>query len=92
MKFLKVMNFSTIDLKFYEHVIDIKLPVNLTYMADPCTLWSIKNLEKLEFLYVDNKEPVKIPDTVLDIVNLSHPYFSGIVEFSNFRYGCICQI
>ncbi|KAL2486098.1 putative disease resistance protein [Abeliophyllum distichum] len=82
LKFLKVWDLSTTDLKFYEYIMDIKLPFNLRYMAVPCILPSIERLEKLEFLYVDNKEPEEIPDVFLDMVNLRHLYFSGSAEFS----------
>ncbi|KAL2507987.1 putative late blight resistance protein-like protein R1A-6 [Forsythia ovata] len=82
LKFLKVWDLSTTDLKFYEYIMQIKLPFNLRYMAVPCILPSIESLEKLEFLYVDNKEPAEIPDVFLDMVNLRHLYFSGSAEFS----------
>ncbi|KAL2507986.1 putative late blight resistance protein-like protein R1A-6 [Forsythia ovata] len=82
LKFLKVWDLSTTDLKFYKYIMEIKLPFNLRYMAVPCILPSIESLEKLEFLYVDNKEPAEIPDVFLDMANLRHLYFSGSAEFS----------
>ncbi|KAL2516441.1 putative late blight resistance protein-like protein R1A-3 [Forsythia ovata] len=80
-KLLRVLDMSGKNFKSND-LTGIEWLVHLRYLAVPCILRSIERLHKLEFLYVDNREEVEIPDFLLDMVNLRYLLFRSHARFS----------
>ncbi|KAL2516452.1 putative late blight resistance protein-like protein R1A-6 [Forsythia ovata] len=64
----------------------LKRLVNVRNLAIPFIVPQMEKFHKLEFLYVDNRTEVEIPDFLLEMVNLRHMFFMG---YSKFSKSCI---
>ncbi|KAL2516382.1 putative late blight resistance protein-like protein R1B-16 [Forsythia ovata] len=67
----------------------LKRLVNVRYLVIPYIVPQMEKFHKLEFLYVQNRKEVEIPDFLLEMVNLRHMIFKGNSRFSK---SCIRQV
>ncbi|KAL2516457.1 putative disease resistance RPP13-like protein 3 [Forsythia ovata] len=67
----------------------LKRLVNVRYLVIPYIVPQMEKFHKLEFLYVQNRKEVEIPDFLLEMVNLRHMIFKG---YSRFSKSCIRQV
>ncbi|CAA3002749.1 late blight resistance homolog R1A-3 [Olea europaea subsp. europaea] len=81
LKLLKVLDLSSMDFRFYNtpRVEDLVL---LRFLAVSSVPSSIERFQNLEFLFVDNRKTVEIPENLFNMVKLKHVYFSGGAQFS----------
>ncbi|KAL2551324.1 Disease resistance protein RPP8 [Forsythia ovata] len=80
LELLRVFDMSTTNMKYYDQT-GIPLFVHLRYLAVSSTPSSIASLHNLEFLSVDNKEVVQIPEILLSMMKLRYLHFCGGAQF-----------
>ncbi|KAL2532914.1 NB-ARC domain-containing protein [Abeliophyllum distichum] len=81
LKLLKVLDLSTIDFMLYDPT-RMEALLLLRFLTISSITSSIEILENLEFLFVENRELVEIPENLFKMVKLRHVHFRGGAQFS----------
>ncbi|KAL2532931.1 Disease resistance protein RPP13 [Abeliophyllum distichum] len=81
LKLLKVLDLSTIDFTLYNPT-RMEALLLLRFLTVSSITSSIEILENLEFLFVENREVVEIPENLFKMVKLRHVHFRGGAQFS----------
>ncbi|XP_022841565.1 putative late blight resistance protein homolog R1A-3 [Olea europaea var. sylvestris] len=81
MKLLKVLDLSSMDFRFYNSTQAEDLFL-LRFLAVSSIPSSVERFENLEFLFVNNRKVVEIPENLFNMVKLRNVYFSSGAQFS----------